>query len=156
MGTHLPISCRTIGHCLTSLSLWLTERIGSTPSKMRESCSLNGAMDSIGANESLRALAPPPRVAKIPPRHGACPMHTDPYGLPISMSSEDAAAYREGVDGVLAAWPGAAQASTGPSNPIRTCPRARSTRQNLTYGEVPAARTPRHRPKGNYPPPKPL
>jgi len=38
-------------------------------------------------------------------------VHPDPYGLPLStMSSSAASAYRDGVDRMLSAWPGAAEA----------------------------------------------
>jgi hypothetical protein len=38
-------------------------------------------------------------------------MHTDRYGLPLSTSSNEAAeAYRDGIDLLLSAWPGAAEA----------------------------------------------
>jgi hypothetical protein len=70
-------------------------------------------------------------------------MHIDRYGLTISTSSEEAAtAYREGVDLMLAAWPGAAQAFDRAIEADADFALAQVARgrQHLTYGEVPAAR----------------
>jgi tetratricopeptide (TPR) repeat protein len=70
-------------------------------------------------------------------------MHTDRYGLPVSTSSEEAAAaYRQGVDCLLAAWPGAAEALDRAieADPDFALAHVARGRQHLTYGEVPAAR----------------
>lgn len=66
----------------------------------------------------------------------------DPYGLPISTSSDIAAgAYRHGVECMLAAWPGGSEALDRAieADPEFALAHAARSRMHLLYAELPAA-----------------
>ena len=70
--------------------------------------------------------------------------HTDRYGLALSTASADAAAaYARGLDLMLAAWPGAAEAFDAAiaADPGFALARAARARVHFTYAEGTAART---------------
>jgi hypothetical protein len=66
----------------------------------------------------------------------------DLYGLPISTSSERAAhAYRQGIEWMLAAWPGASEALdlAIEADPEFALAWSARSRMHLLYAEMPAA-----------------
>src|SRR5580704_746783 len=69
--------------------------------------------------------------------------HEDRYGLPLSTDSSDAAdAYREGIDLMLSAWPGAAEAFERAikADPDFALARIARSRMHTIYQQSEAAR----------------